>query len=221
MEQLSTEDRFVLFVVRTSHHDLSAMAVSRLTSLPSVVVTKAIKELESRRLIEPIEHHGDICYLPIGLSQSPLMNDYGAWLDAYCSRPAPIDEGDTEAMTFMSCGIVILSAILTGSRDAQFLTRLTTFPEAFVRLVVGMMDRLDLWWSERLFDLETTIQQPSLDFTEVDVSLHSVTEEFWNAWRSPGLGAAIDTLRAGRQYGGLRDWWIDKNSSVGGPFLVM
>jgi hypothetical protein len=90
-----------------------------------------------------------------------------------------------------------------------------------VRLVVGMMDRLDLWWSERLFDLETTIQQPSLDFTEVDASLHSMTEEFWSAWRSPGLGAALDTLRAGQQYGGLRDRWIDKNSSVGGPFLVM
>jgi hypothetical protein len=221
MDQLSTVDRFVLFVVRTSHHDLSAMAVSRLTGLPSGVVTKAIEELESQRLIEPIEHHGEICYLPIGLSQSPLMTDYEPWLDAYCSRPAPVEEGDTEAMTLTSCGIVILSAVLTGSRDAQFLTRLTTFPEGFVMLTLGMMDRLDLWWSERLFDLETTIQQPSLDFAEVDASLHSMTEEFWNAWRSPGLGAALDTLRADQQYGGLRDPWIDKSTSVGGPFLVM
>src|SRR3984885_9092475 len=205
MEQLSTVDHFVLFVVRTSQHDLSAMAVSRLASLPSAVVTKAIKELESQRLIEPIEHHGEICYLPIGLSQSPLMTDYEAWLDAYCSRPAPVEEGDTEAMTFMSCGIVIMSAVLTGSRDARFLTRLTTFPEGFVMLTLGMMDRLDLWWSERLFELETTIQQPSLDFTAVDASIHSMTEEFWNAWRSPGLGSALGILRAGQQYGGLRD----------------
>jgi hypothetical protein len=221
MNQLTPEDRFVLFVVRTSHHDLSAMAVSRLTNLPSIAVTKALKELESQRLIEPIEHHGETCYIPIGLSQSPLMTDYEPWLDAYCSRPASVEEGDTEAMTFTSCGIVILSTILTGNRDAQFLTRLTIFPEGFVMLTLGMMDRLDLWWSERLFDLENTIQQPSLDFAEVDASLHSVTEEFWNAWRSPGLGAALDTLRAGQQYGGLRDRWIEKNSSVGGPFLVM
>ncbi len=108
-------------------------------------------------------------------------------------------------MTFMSCGIVILSTVLAGSRDAQFLARLTTFPEPFVRLVVGMMDQFDLWWSECLFDLKATIQQPSLDLTDVDASLHSVTEEFWNAWRSPGLGAALETLRAGQQYGGLRD----------------
>jgi hypothetical protein len=133
MEQLSTVNRFVLFVVRTSHHDLSAMAVSRLTNLPSIAVTKALKELESQRLIEPIEHHGETCYLPIGLVQSPLMTDYEPWLDAYCSRPAPVEEGDTEAMTFTSCGIVILSAILTGSRNAQFLTRLTTFTEGFVQ----------------------------------------------------------------------------------------
>jgi hypothetical protein len=221
MDQLSTVDRFVLFVVRTSRHDLSVGAVRRLTGLPSVVVTKAIKQLESQDLIEAVEQRGEICYHPVGLTESPLMVDYEGWLDAYCSHPAPVEEGDTEAMTFTSCGIVILSTVLTGSRDAQFLTRLTTFPEGFVRLVVGMMDRLDLWWSERLFDLETTIQQPSLDFTEVDASLHSMTEEFWSAWRSPGLGAALDTLRAGQQYGGLRDRWIDKNSSVGGPFLVM
>jgi hypothetical protein len=221
MDELSTVDRFVLFVVRTSHHDLSAKAVSRLTSLPSVVVTKAIKELESHSLIEPIEHHGEMCYLPIGLSQSPLMIDYEAWLDIYCSRPAPVEEGDTEAMTFTSCGIVILSAVLTGSRDAQFLTRLTTLPEGFVMLTLGMMDRLDLWWSDGLLELEATIQQESSDFAEVDASLHSMTEEFWTAWRSPGLGAALETFREGRQYGGQQDRWLEDDDTRGGPFLVM
>lgn len=221
MDQLTTVERFVLFVVRTSHHDLSARAVSRLTGLPSVVVTKAIQELELQRLIDRIEHHGEVCYLPIGLSQSPLMTDYEPWLDVYCSRPASVEEGDTEAMTFISCGIVILSTLMTGSRNAQFLARLTTLPVAFVRLVLGMMGRFDLWWSACLFDVMAAIQQPSLDFTEVDASLHSMTEEFWNAWRSPALGAALETLRAGQQYGGLRDGWIDKNSSAGRPFLVI
>jgi hypothetical protein len=186
-----------------------------------VTVTKAIKQLESQDLVEAVEQHGETCYLPIGLAQSPLIAGYEGWLDHYCSRPAPCGEGDTEAMTFECCGIVILSAVLSGSRDPQFLTRLTSFPEGFVMLVLGMMDRLDLWWSDRTFDLERTIQQHSSDFTEVDDSLHSVTEEFWGAWRSPTLGAALNTIRAGQQYCGVQDRWLEDEDTRVGPFLVM
>jgi hypothetical protein len=221
MDVLSNVCRFVLFAVRNSKHDLSVRAVRRLTGLPLVTVTKAIKQLASQNLVEAVEQHGETCYLPIGLSQSPLMIDYEAWLDTYCSRPAPCEEGDTEAMTFGCCGIVILSAVLSGSRDPQFLTRLTSLPEGFVRLVLAMMHRLGLWRSHRALDLGHTIQQHYSDFTEVDDSLHSVTEEFWGAWRSPNLGTALDTLRAGQQYGGLQDRWLEDDDTRAGPFLVL
>ena len=87
--------------------------------------------------------------------------------------------------------------------------------------VLGMMDCLDLSWSDRTFDLERTIQQHSSKCTEVDDSLHSVTEEFWGAWRSPKLGAALEAFRAGGQYGGLQDRWLEDDNASGGPFLVM
>jgi hypothetical protein len=221
MDVLSNVSRFVLFAVRNSKHDLSVGAVGRLTGLPLVTVTKAIKQLESQKLVQAVEQYGETCYLPIGLAQSPFIAGYQSWLEDYCSRPARCEEGDTEAMTFGCCGIVILSAVLSGSRNPQFLTRLTSLPGGFVRLVLAMMDRPGLWWSDRAFDLEHTIQQHSSVFTEVDDSLHSVTEEFWGAWRSPNLGKALDTLRAGQQYGGLQDRWLEADDTRVGPFLVL
>ena len=102
----------------------------------------------------------------------------------------------------MCCGIVVLSAVLAGSRDAQVVARLTTFTQGFVTLIIGIMDRLNVWFSDRIFDLEETILQRSSDFTEVDDSLQWVQEEFWNAWPSPALGAALGALREGREYRG-------------------
>src|ERR1700748_2417722 len=98
------------------------------------------------------------------------------------------------AMPFGSCGIVILAAGLTGRRDAQFLTRLTSFPDRFVLQVLRMMARLELWRSDRAFDLARTIRHDPSDFAGIDSSLHSLTEEFWNAWWSSDLGVALDTF---------------------------
>jgi hypothetical protein len=100
---------------------------------------------------------------------------------------------------------------LTGSRDAQFLIRLTTLPEGFVTLTLGMMDRLDLWWSDGLLDLEATLQQQSSNFAEVDASLHSLVEEFWT----------LETFREGRQYGGSKTGGSRMTTPGLVPFLVM
>jgi hypothetical protein len=151
------------------------------------------------------------------------LTDCKAWLDiySYSWRPELVEEGDTEATTYVSCGIVILAAVSTGSRDVQFLTGLTSFPDRFVLQVLRLMDRLELWSSVLAFDLERTIRQDATDFAGIDASLLSLTEEFYNAWWSPDLGAALHTFRAGRQYGGLQDRWIDDDDLKVGPSLVM
>jgi hypothetical protein len=124
-------------------------------------------------------------------------------------------------MTFDCCGLVILTAVVSGTRDAQVLARLSTFPEGFVGWVLEMMDDLDVWWSDRLFDLERTILQNSSDFKDVDDSLHGVKEEFWNA-ATCASPAMLRSLHGGRQYGGQVDPSLEESAATGdGPFLVV
>lgn len=220
MDQLTAVDRFVLFALRRSENALCHGTLVRLTGLCSAELEKALNELEFQGLVERVEHRGEICYLPISLSRTPLLTSYKAWLDNYCSRPELVEEGDTEIMTYISRGVVILAAVLTGSRDAQFLTRLTIFPHRFILEVICLMDRLELWSSLPAFDLERTIRQDATDFAVIDASLQLLTEEL-DTWWSPDSGAAFHTLRAGQQYGGKRDRCLDDDALKPGPFLVM
>jgi hypothetical protein len=221
MDRLTAVDRFVFFALRRSEGPLSHGTLVRLTGLCSAELQKALNELEFQGLVKRLEHPGEICYLPISLSQSPLLPNCKEWLDIYCSRPELVEEGDTETMTNVSCGFVILAAVLTGSRDAQFLTGLTILPHRFILHVVRLMDRLELWSSLLAFDLERTIRQDATDFAVIGASLQSLTEEFYDAWWSPDSGATLNTLRASQQYGGKRDSWFDDNALTLGPFLVM
>jgi hypothetical protein len=208
MNQLTPEDRSVMFALQQSESALSIRTLTQLTGVTTGRVAEALKRLKSKESVELVARFGEICYLPVGDTEAPLLVNFGAWLDLYCSRLAPIEKGDSEALTFASCGVVILSSALTDSGDARFLARLTTFPEGFVKLVLEIIDGCNLWFSPGMCALIQTFEDWAQELTEVDESFQSATEEFWNASTSLDLNAELDTLRAGHRYGG-RDQWLD------------
>jgi hypothetical protein len=221
MDQLTPEDRSVLFALQQSENALPIRTLTRLTGLTAGCVEEALKRLKSLESVELVARFGEVCYLPVDKTGLPLIKDFGPWLDRYCSRPGWVNNGDTGARTFRSCGVVILSSVLADSFDSQFLARLTTFPEAFVKLVLEIMDRLDLVWSAGMGALMQAFEDWEPELAEVDDSLQSATEELWNALRSPNLKATLDTLRAGHRYGGQRDQWLDESTNLLEPFFVM
>jgi hypothetical protein len=213
MHQLTPEDRSVLFALQQSENALPIRTLTRLTGLTAGCVEETVKRLKSQGSVELVSRFGEICYLSVGDTEAPLMGDFGAWLDLYCSRPGQIEKGDSEGMTFTSCGVVILSSALTASENPQFLARLTTFPEGFVKLVHEIADGLDLWSSGGRFALMQTLEDWEPELADVDGSLHYVTKEFWDALPSPGLKAILDILRAGHRYGGQRDQSLDASGA--------
>jgi hypothetical protein len=218
MDQSPAVQRFILFTVELNDETLSDPTLVRLTELLLIEVAESVKPLISRGLIAFAERHGEICYFPVGFFS--MTANHKAWLDDYCSRPEQVEEWDNGAMTFVSCGIVILSVLVTDSHDARYLARLTTIPKSFVTLVLEMMDRLDLWSSYGVGGLNQTFENEVFDFDEVDNALHSATEEFWNELPSPDLIAELNIRRAGQRYGGKQDPELN-NSFARDPFRVL
>jgi hypothetical protein len=221
VDRLSTSENFVLFVIQRSNHDLVANDVMRLTSLSLAETEQALHKLSSLRLIEVIEDGGVTYYAPRRITASPLLPDFEGWLRNFCSFCPQWDEEDPEATTFDSCGVVILAALLSGSKEAGTLALITSLPEAFVMLVIGILERLDLWWSERLFDLEQTLLQHAMDYADVNSALHGVKEEFWNACWTPRIGEALEEFRAGHHYRSPLDAGSETQNGTARPLILM
>jgi hypothetical protein len=208
MDQLTPEDRSVLFALQQSENALPIRTLTRLTGLTAGCVEEALKRLKSLESVELVARFGEVRYLPVDKTGLPQMKDFGPWLDLYCSRLGAVNNGDTGALTFTSCAVVILSSVLTDSGNSKFLARLTTFPEGFVKLVLEIIDGRNLWFSPGMCALIQTFVDWAQELTEVDESFQSATEEFWNASTSLDLNAKLDALRAGHRYGG-RGQWLD------------
>jgi hypothetical protein len=105
------------------------------------------------------------------------------------------------------CGIVLLVAMVTGTREPAVIAELTGLPADFAGIVIELCHRLDLWWSERFFELERTIREQGDDAEEVADALQSVREQFWMSWVSPSIAAVLHSSRQHMQYGGAKDPW--------------
>jgi hypothetical protein len=221
MYQLTTTERFILVAIQRSNHGLTRTALMHLTAFAPEEVEKAVDTLEAVNFVESVTDENPTYYIPVPLTEAPIFPDYEKRLASFCSVYQQMVEGDTEATTYACCGVVLLSAVLTGSRDAQFLAQLTSLPLGFVMLVLGMMDRQELWWSEQLFNLQKTLHECELNFADIESALHGVKEEFWNICWRPGLGDLLETLRARRQFGNRIDRWLDEEDNSPCPTFMM
>jgi hypothetical protein len=205
--EMSLEERLVLCVLRHANQIAqSASDVTRLTGLGPAVVELLLPRLITMGLCERGSIEGEARYSAITLSKTPILNDPLPWLAAYCSRPNGIGE-DSEAMSYEMCGIVLLVAIVTATREPEAIALLTKLPIGFIRIIIQLCDQLDLWWSPCFFELERTVREQGDDADEVLAALISATEEFPVSWQSESMEEMLHSSREHMQCGGARDSW--------------
>jgi hypothetical protein len=76
------------------------------------------------------------------LSFRPFLNGSTASM-----KNIPSVQGDTQANTFVSCGVVLLAAVLTGSHDAKLLEDLLHLPAGSIALALRLADVFGFWWT--------------------------------------------------------------------------
>lgn len=149
------------------------------------------------------------------VAAEPLFEDWQAWVADFCAHYPLAVEGDTLGTTFLSFGAVILSAILAGTRDETELADATRLPAGFVRFVLAMVTELKVSASLDLSDLQRTLLSRRSDLREVKSSLEAAEEQAWNACATPETVPKLIELRAGRQFGGGMDAWVDEEGYDG------
>lgn len=207
--EMSLEERLVLCVLRYADQiTLSASAVRCRTELNSRTVEVLLGRLIERGLCKSRSIEGEARYWAVPLSETAILSYPREWLAAYCSRPIEVEEGDYKAVSYEMCGIVILVAIVTGSRETAVIADLTKLPVNFVGLVMELCHQLHLWRSPGFFELERTIRGHRDDAEEVSGALQSVIDEFCMSWTSEAVEAVLHSSRQHMTYGGVRDAWV-------------
>jgi hypothetical protein len=82
-----------------------------------------------------------------------------------------------------------------------------------------LLERLDLWWSKRLFHLAETLRQHAMDYAAVDLALLRVKQEFGHACRTPN--ELLKGLRAGQHYRSPLDGGLETKNGVAPPRYLM
>jgi hypothetical protein len=90
------------------------------------------------------------------------------------------------------------------------IARVTTLPLAFVTLVLHMIERSQLWWSDRMFHLENVLLQPKVNLAKVESALHRVKEQVWSFCWSPEIESVLHSYRERRQFNGQLDCWLEE-----------
>lgn len=100
-------------------------------------------------------------------------------------------------MTCSHCGIVLLTAVVAGTRDEQYLANLTSLPLPFVKFVCALGVSEHIWWSSWLFQLRQALPKDLEDFEDIRTCLTEVDLTFWQ----PEFEPALTLFRCGHQFG--------------------
>jgi hypothetical protein len=84
-------------------------------------------------------------YWAVPLMKESLLPAIPEWLYCFHEKYPPSVPGDTQETTFLSCGVAMLAAVLTGSRDAELLEDVVRLPVGFITLVLRLADAHQLW----------------------------------------------------------------------------
>jgi hypothetical protein len=208
MNSIGNKDRLVLLALEKLSAGSTEMSLAIATGMEFGDVQASIVRLEQIHRVERMEHGSKTYFFAAPLSEAPLFAYWEEWLDFFCEVHSPVTEGDTLATTYDCLGVVVLTALLSGNRDAEFIVRVSSLPLDFISLVLGLADRLKIWWLDSLFELQELLRDSNKALSEIDSCLQYVKENFWEICWTPGIEEALQDLRAGRQFGGKIDMWI-------------
>lgn len=150
------------------------------------------------------------------IAVGPLFENWQAWIAGLYDWYPPAILGDTLGTTFLSFGAVILSAISAGTRNEKQIAQVTSLPIGYVKFVLAMLHEHNLWDSlEPLDDLQRTLLSQRNDLGEVKLALEAAVEALWNRCATRETVAKMIELRAGRQFGGGMDTWVEEEGYDG------
>lgn len=131
-----------------------------------------------------------------------------SWLDRYYAVKEFYVERDGSTTTLLSCGAVLLAAIVACSRSVETLTTLTGLPAAFVEATLLVADSGGHFFSVSYGRLILAVTQHPEDFDQVE---HALRDLFWDICETPGRDRqwhdALSILRARHLYGGKQQAW--------------
>lgn len=221
MNRLSSSDRLVLLALQAHAPCLTEDQLQMITHLPTEIVQESILTLEALNRARSGVDRGETYQVAIPLSDRPLLPLWEAWLAFYFEAQPPYAEGDTLATMYDQCGVILLTAIVSGTRDPDLISCVTSLPLPFTMLVLGMADRRNIWDLDSTFELQRRLTTTNIDLHEVDNCLDWLKEELWEFCWTPKIEAKLHEFRAGHQFGGKVDWWLDSETldSVGSPTI--
>ena len=178
MKELTTVARFALFALQRTNQPMRFETLASMIDEWGEPLQKALDTLIKDNLVGFDAAGPHTYYSAVPLAKEPLLPAIPEWLSCFHEKYPPSVLGDTQANTFVSCGVVLLAAVLTGSRDAEHLEDLLRLPEGFITLVLRLADAHQFWWSEPIFDLEAALRQNADDFADISDALHGVNDDF-------------------------------------------
>lgn len=210
MSQLSYKERLVLLALQAHASGLTKTQLAAITGLPSDTLRQPLSRLENlgRATIE-LTGHQERCYATVFPSNQPLVPRWQEWLAVFSEDQPQFEPCDAFATTYASCGVVVLTAIVGGTKDADRITLATTLPVAFVAQVLDMADRQDIWGLDSIFSLHQQLSHEVIDSAVIESTLHWVKENLWGLCWTPAVHVILNEHRAGRQFGGKTDDWTE------------
>jgi hypothetical protein len=178
MKELTTVARFALFALQRTNQPMRSETLASMIQEWGEPLETALYTLVKENLVRSVAAEPHSYYSAVPLAKEPLLPAISEWLHYFHEQYPPSVPGDVQANTFVSCGVVLLAAVLTGSRDLELLEDLLRLPAGFIALVLRLADAFQFWWSERIFHLETALLKNAEDFADISDALHSVNEDF-------------------------------------------
>lgn len=185
-------------------HRLLLLAASRGFTLDNRVSLRALRPFAVWHSICRFEELK--CFRDLGqVGFLPPLPCWDRWLVSFCATVPQVVEYDAEATTYDSCGLVLLAALLSGTRNADLIANVTSFPRSLVHMVLEVADEHCLWCHANVRNLRRRLilAEP---FASIEAALNGVKENFWQVipdWTTE----ALNTLRGGHQFGGKMDDW--------------
>jgi hypothetical protein len=173
------------------------------------VAFKAIVPVESRtQSSETTESSVHEIHVP--KTDLPYREEF-EWMCAFYKVYPEYCEGDDLGTTLGKTGVVLMASTLTTLRQPGTVSEITGLPFQFVAAVLKSMNVHDLWNSSWVEDFGKALLNRT-DFANINSSLNSMTEGFWEAFYSFQGAEALMTLRERRLFGGVLQCWTDRNA---------
>jgi hypothetical protein len=207
MRELTILERFTLFALQRSNRPMTCETLMSMTMEWREPLEAALDTLTKANLVRSSTEGSRAHYSAVPLSTEPILPGVSEWLHRFSDKFHPwlLVPGDPEEYNSASCALVLLAAVLTGSRDPDFLAHILGLPERFVAFVLWIARNSEFWWCEQVFDLEAALYKNANDFADIEDALCSVIEAFDLDYYSKEEWDHLQKFRDGMLFGGLNE----------------